>query len=685
MANGSGEAARRISHDEVIARRGTSGRVRTPLSNLDDRLKALHAHTEKLRTELEIANAAGRSLSADTHLVDLETTVEELRVAEEELRVQNEELMHHRHDLEGALSRYQELFELAPDAYFVTDAAGIVREANGAAARLLGVPASRLMGKPLAQFVAAGEHRRFRSTITRLAAGEKPHGADTEWMVTLKPRHSEAVEAACTVAAVHDSSGHLLSLRWLLRDVTARRRAEGDVRALNAQLEQRVQERTAALEAANWAKSEFLAVMAHELRTPLNAILGYTELLEMGLPGPVTEGQISHLARIRSGGMRLVSLIDEVLDLGKVEAGQLRVVHDELPIAAAVNSSLALLMPRAAARGVRLENECVANPDLCYIGDQTRVEQILINLLSNAIKFTESGGSVRIACEVRATAGPNVGVGGGGGGMGGRGGWLVMTVADTGIGMPPEVLSRVFDPFIQVESPLTRTRGGTGLGLTISRRLARLMGGDLIVESRVNEGSKFSVWLPLASVAAAKLQVLGERRGPERYAKGIAELGTQMFDEVDSIIRKYAKQLSGKSGVRAAGHLSRSELEDHAAAFVTDIVQSLVVVEDDDGGPSAVMRDGTALRRLISERHGAQRQRLGWTEDDLEREFSILRAAVFAALRRVARNSAKPELQKQRSAAQSVIAKLLDKAEETSLRGYRSSTRQDSRNEVPTG
>ena len=114
--------------------------------------------------------------------------------------------------------------------------------------------------------------------------------------------------------------------------------------------------------------------MAHELRTPLNAILGYTELLEMGLPGPVTEGQITHLSRIRSGGMRLIALINEVLDLGKLEAGELRVAQENLPVLAAVNSALTLVVPQAAARGVRIDNECAADPDLCYRSDQTRVE-----------------------------------------------------------------------------------------------------------------------------------------------------------------------------------------------------------------------------------------------------------------------------------------------------------------------
>jgi PAS domain S-box-containing protein len=644
----------------------------TPLRNLEDQLKALDAQTERLRRELDSVAASDKPVVSEITLADLETTVERLRVAEEDLRVQNDELVRSRHDVEGALTRYRELFEMAPDPYIVTDARGIIREANSAAARLLGAPHDRLLGSPLVAFVAGAERRAFRLALLKLSGGEKPTVDDGELMLTVKPRKADALEVACTVAGVHDPHGKLTNLRWLLRDITTRRRAELELRNLNAQLEQRVQERTAALEAANWAKAEFLAVMAHELRTPLNAILGYTELLEMGLPGPVTEGQIAHLARIRSGGMRLIALIDEVLDLGKVEAGQLRVVQEELSILAATNSALTLLLPQAAARGVRLENECARSPDVLYLGDQTRVEQILINLLSNSIKFTDAGGTVTINCEVRAGAGANARL------AEASGPWVALRVADTGIGIAPQVLSRVFEPFVQVESPLTRTKGGTGLGLTISRRLARLMGGDLTVESKEGIGSQFTVWLPAAQSVGIGLLPESDRRGPERHAKGMAELGKLLLEELDAVIRKYGKHLCGRAGLAAAHGLTRSDLEDHAAALLADIVQSLVVVEEAEGEASAIMRDGSVLRRVISERHGAQRRRLGWTEKDLEREFDMLRAAVFAALRRVSRQDGEGGAL-ERKAAQGLLDKLLRSAEEISLRGYRMAALDDSR------
>jgi hypothetical protein len=152
-----------------------------------------------------------------------------------------------------------------------------------------------------------------------------------------------------------------------------------------------------------------------------------------------------------------------------------------------------------------------------------------------------------------------------------------------------------------------------------------------------------------------------------------------MMEELEAIVRKYGKQLSGKAGVAAAAGLSSSELEDHAAAFLADIIQSLVIVEEAGGEASGEMRDGGVLRRLISERHGAQRKRVGWSEADLKREFELIRAAVFAALRRVARHSKDPAVQEQRRAAQNLLAKLINSAEETSLRGYRIAALDDSR------
>jgi signal transduction histidine kinase len=252
---------------------------------------------------------------------------------------------------------------------------------------------------------------------------------------------------------------------------------------------QSANEARAFAESANRSKSEFLATMSHEIRTPINAIIGYTQLLTMGIVGPVTEEQGMQLARIASSGEHLRGLIDDILDLSRIEAGRLTVGSEVGVTSRAVTAAIELVRPLAAAKNVALVDRCQGDPDALFFGDTHRVQQVLVNLLSNATKFTPEGGRISVQCgtmphprvdlEARSTSG-----------------WAYLAVEDNGIGIAPEMLERIFQPFVQGEGGYTRTHPGTGLGLTISRRLARLMGGDLTVESVQGEGSRFTLWLP---------------------------------------------------------------------------------------------------------------------------------------------------------------------------------------------
>jgi two-component system, sensor histidine kinase and response regulator len=235
--------------------------------------------------------------------------------------------------------------------------------------------------------------------------------------------------------------------------------------------------RTAA-ERANTIKTDFLAVMSHELRTPLTAIMGYEELLSDGITGPVTEEQRQQLGRINASAHHLLGLIDEILTFARVDVGREKIRLDKISMNAAIAEATVLVEPMAAAKSLRF---VVVNlfEDQTITTDRTKFKQMLVNLLSNAIKFTDEG-------EVRLTAAI-------------RGDFAELCVSDTGIGIEPGHVEAIFEPFWQVEQGATRRAGGTGLGLSVTRKLARLLGGDVTVKTGIGKGSTFTLTLPLVS------------------------------------------------------------------------------------------------------------------------------------------------------------------------------------------
>ncbi len=347
-------------------------------------------------------------------------------------------------------------------------------------------------------------------------------------------------------------------------------------------------------EDANRAKSQFLANMSHELRTPINAIIGYADLLEVGVAGPLNEKQGSYVERVKSSGRHLIGLINEILDLAKVEAGELAIERRPARVVESAQAALSMILPQAAEKGIEVrDSSCAA--DTLYLGDENRVRQILLNLLSNAVKFTEAGGRITLRCRFVEEADPEAETAG-------AGPWVTIDVEDTGAGIAPEQRRRVFDPFVQVDATSTRREGGTGLGLTISRRLARAMGGDLTLRSESGKGSRFTLWLPsgsadepgaswgpvggapaetpqvVAVVAfgndAAALAELGRRVHP-----GVRLVGTTRPGEVAAFARREKARLvvldiSGESGAAwrvAHTLLDVPELSDTAVLLLPSI------------------------------------------------------------------------------------------------------------------
>jgi signal transduction histidine kinase len=327
---------------------------------------------------------------------------------------------------------------------------------------------------------------------------------------------------------------------------------------LRAQLQEKLDE----LAEATRTRDQFMAVMSHEMRTPLNAIIGYADLLDMELDGPLTPGQRAQVGRIQVGSRHLLDLINDVLDLARAEAAKLDLDLRPVDLGAVLEEVAGLLERQAEEKGIRLVVDAFAHPLPPVHADLQRLRQILTNLIGNAIKFTEEG-SVRVHCEI----GPD--------------GGIRTQVVDTGIGIDPEVLPLVFSEFYQARGELTREKGGTGLGLAISLRLAHLMGGDIVARSTPGEGSTFTLILQPAGrgsefrtedVAghAARMQLQGEAQALQP-PEGVSVVA---FGDQRETLAELAQQV--RPGVRLCwttdvDQVARLAVEENAALVVLDI------------------------------------------------------------------------------------------------------------------
>ena len=376
-----------------------------------------------------------------------------------------------------------------------------------------GLEDTAIIFSPTALYFAAprgGDGKVLAAIDRRLAALKKDPGS--AYYASLRRWTAEGVApglppwvpwaAAAAFALLAVSLAWALALR---RAAMRLRESERRQRLLMQEVRERAEalERTAAAlaeardaaQSADRLKSAFLATMSHELRTPLNAIIGFTGIILKGMAGPLTPEQSRQLGMVQAASRHLLALINDVLDISKIEAGELRVAAEPFDLAAAVGRVAATVAPLAQKKGLALEVGAVPPPGEA-VGDGRRVEQVLLNLVGNAVKFTETG-SVALTAEAvadyrpREDAAPVPAV--------------RLRVADTGIGIAPEDMAKLFQPFRQVDSTLSRKHEGTGLGLAICRRLAGLMGGRIDAESRPGGGSVFTFTLPLVPPAPPAL------------------------------------------------------------------------------------------------------------------------------------------------------------------------------------
>ena len=383
----------------------------------------------------------------------------------------------------GIEKRYKKLLEAAPDAILEVDRQGRIVLVNVQVEKLFGYSRAELLGKPIeilipARFRHHPAHREiyFGDPVMRpMGTGlelyaKRADGSEFAVDVTLSPNEVEGADRVICV----------------VRDVTERKRAEEQIQTLNQNLEQGTEALIATnkalelqnreVERANRLKDEFLASMSHELRTPLNSIIGFSDLLAERGDDQFTPKQKRFIGHIQQGARHLLELINDILDLSKIEAGHLELKYEEFNVSAAAAEVLATVRPIAVAKNIEMTSTFPEG--LSLDGDRLRFKQVMYNLLSNAIKFTATGGRVSIACSE-------------------SGGLAEFCVADNGIGIPAEEHEAIFSSFHQVGTTTKGVREGTGLGLAITKRLVEQHGGRIWVQSEPGKGSSFYFTLPL--------------------------------------------------------------------------------------------------------------------------------------------------------------------------------------------
>ncbi|MES2936911.1 MAG: PAS domain S-box protein [Pseudomonadota bacterium] len=380
------------------------------------------------------------------------------------------------------------LIESNIDALMMTDPQGVISDVNQQMMALTGRTRDELIGAPCENFFT--DPARAQAAIRRVLVDNKL----SNYELTVRALNGDETVVSYNAATFYDRGRKLQGVFAAARDVTERKRFD---RAL--------QEKNIELEHATRMKSEFLATMSHELRTPLNAVIGFSEALKDGLMGQLNALQLESAGDIFSSGQHLLSLINDILDLSKIEAGMMTLELEPVDLGRLLAASLTIVREKAAAQRITLELQAAAELGVLEL-DQRKTRQIVYNLLSNAVKFSSDGG--RVVLRARRVPRGTVGTIDGAWPVHALalahsecGEFLELSVTDAGIGISPENMGKLFQAFKQIESGLARRFEGTGLGLAMVRQLAELHGGAVAVASAEGEGACFAVWLPLRTRA----------------------------------------------------------------------------------------------------------------------------------------------------------------------------------------
>jgi signal transduction histidine kinase/DNA-binding response OmpR family regulator len=437
------------------------------------------------------------------------------------------------------------IFNSANFSSIATDAKGVIQIFNVGAERMLGYTAAEVMNKVTPADISDPQEviARARALSVELGTPITPgfealvfkasRGIEDIYELTYIRKDQSRVPAVVSVTALRDAAGAIIGYLLIGTDNTARQQVEEERR----KLEHALRQKNAELEQASRMKSEFLANMSHELRTPLNAIMGFSEVLTEGLMGEMPDRQRALIGNIFNSGQHLLALINDILDLSKVEAGKMELDLEPVQVSSLFANSLSIIKEKAASRRIRLHMDAAEAPDWIQ-ADPRKVKQIVYNLLSNAVKFSSEGGQVTL----RAGRVPRAEVGQPSGSWAARGfplagngftEFLKISVTDSGIGISPEGLTHLFQPFRQIDSGLARRFEGTGLGLAMVKLLAELHGGAVAVESAAGQGSCFTVWLPLRAAEEGALAPARAPAPPPPRPEALAEARTALVVEDD--------------------------------------------------------------------------------------------------------------------------------------------------------